>query len=98
VFNLKTKKGLSLGAAPMAVLSIVFIALVAVVGVKINAQLQVGEASTSNVYLAIENSTSAIQQITSQLSLVGLILIMSIVIGTLWLSFGGLFASGRGGI
>jgi len=93
---MRTKKGLSLGAAPMAVLSIVFIALVAVVGVKINTQLQVGESATGSVYLAAQNSTLGIQQITSQLTLVGLIVIMSIVIGVLWTSFGGMFNRGGG--
>ena len=93
---MKNFKGLSLGSAPMAVLTIVFIALVAVVGVKINAQLQVGEATTSSAYLAVENSTAGIQQVTSQLSLVGLIVIMAIVIGVLWTSFGGMLNRGGG--
>ena len=93
---MKARKGMTLSAAPMAVLAIVFVALVAVVGVKINTQLQSGESSTSNVYLAAENSTAGINQITSQLTLVGLIVIMAVVIGVLWSSFGGVFRGGGG--
>jgi len=171
---MKTKKGLSLNQAPMAVMMIVFIGLIAVVGITINTQLRdsswtsathnetiaianntatslafpralsisslgnvtytVGSAnytlasteSTSTVtvvysdsagvwasgnywvvyeyknidsaYSAADNSTKGIQNITDQLSLIGLIIIMSIVIGILWTSFGGMFRSSGGGI
>lgn len=90
------KKGLTLSAAPMAVMTIVLIAIVAVVGVKINAQLQSSETAGTSTYLAIENSTAGIQQVTSQLSLIGLIVIMAVVIGVLWASFGGMFSRGGG--
>lgn len=93
---MKTKKGLSLGAAPMAVLALIFIGLVATVGLKILHQVAVGETGGGDVNLTVENATDGIEQITSQLSLVGLIVIMAIVIGVLWSSFGGMMGGGGG--
>ena len=91
------RKGITLMEAPMAVLTIVFLALVAVVGVKIAVQLQTGEAVTSATYLTAANVTAGIQQITSQLTLIGLIIGLAIVIRILWGSFGGMFRGGTGG-
>ena len=85
--NFKTKKGIALGAAPAAILTLVLIGLVAVVGQKIMAQLQVGEGTTSDVYLAAANGSAGISEVTSQLTLVGLIIIMAIVIGLLFSAF-----------
>jgi hypothetical protein len=95
---MKTKKGLSLGAAPMAVLMLVFIGLVTVVGLKILTQVNVGEAAGSAVNTTIGNASAGLNQVVSQLSLVGLIVIMSIVIGVLWTSFGGMMSGQGGGI
>lgn len=92
----KNKNGLSLASGGAAVLLLVVIAVTAVVGVRINAQLQDGYSAGDAVYDAAQNSTLGIAQVTSQLTLVGLIVIMSIVIGLLWTSFGGLM--GRGGM
>ena len=92
----KFKKGLGLGQAPTAILMLVLIGLVAMVGQKIATQMQVGEASTTNVYLAAANVSSGIAQVTGNLSLVGLIIIMAIVIGVLWTSFGGMLGHGGG--
>jgi hypothetical protein len=66
---------------------LVFIGLMAVVGQKIMAGMYAGEAVGSVVNLTLNNATAGIAQITSQLSLVGLIVIMAIVIGVLWSSF-----------
>ena len=93
---MKTKKGLALGAAPMAVLMLVFIGLVSVVGLKILAQVNTGESAGSDVNVTVGNATAGINQVVSQLSLVGLIVIMAVVIGVLWSSFGGAFGSGGG--
>ena len=90
-----TKKGLSLASGASAVLMLVIIAVTAVVGIKINTQLQSGLSAGNAVYDAAQNSTLGIAQITSQLTLVGLIIIMAIVISLLWGSFGGMM--GRGG-
>lgn len=87
-----TKKGLSLASGASAVLLIVIIAITAVVGVRINTQLQSGYSAGDAVYDAAQNSTLGIGQITSQMTLVGLIIVMSIVIGLLWSSFGGMVA------
>jgi len=95
---MKTKKGLSLGSAPMAVLSLVFIGLVAVVGQKILTQVNVGEAAGSAVNITVGNASAGITQVTGQLSLVGLIVIMAIVIGILWTSFGGMMGGSQQGI
>ena len=81
------KKGMTLGGAPSAVLTLVFIGLMAVVGQKIMTNMNVGEAAGSVVNTTVSNASLGIAQITSQLSLVGLIVIMSIVIGVLWSSF-----------
>ena len=81
------KKGMQLGDAPSAVLTIVFIGLMAVVGQKIMTSMYAGEAQGSVVNLTLNNASAGIAQITSQLSLVGLIVIMAIVIGVLWSSF-----------
>lgn len=91
---MKKKFGMSLGQAPAAVLIIVLIAVTAVVGVRINAQLQTGYSAGNAVYDAAANSTLGIQQITSQLSLIGLIVAMAIVIGILFGAFGGMFRGG----
>lgn len=95
---LKKKFGLGLGQAPSAILLLVLVAITAVVGVKISTQLQTGEATTSSVYLAAENTTAGIQQLTSQMTLIGLIIAMAVVIGILFSSFGGLFGSSGGGV
>lgn len=87
-------KGMALGEAPAAVLLLVLIGITAVVGQKIAAQLQVGEATTTNVYLAAANVSTGISQVTQQLTLVGLIVIMAIVIGVLFRAFGGMFRGG----
>lgn len=42
----------------------------------------------NDAYRAAGNSTLGIQQVTSQMTLVGLIVVMAIVIGLLWSSFG----------
>ena len=89
------KKGITLGEAPQVVLTMVFIALIAIVGQKIMTATQVGEYvgndtvinTTTAAYAAAGNTSLGIAQITSQLSLVGLIVIMAIVIGVLWSSF-----------
>lgn len=92
----RSKKGLSLVAGSSAVLLLVIIAMTAVVGIRINAQLQSGYSAGDAIYDAAQNSTVGIAQITSQLTLVGLIIVMSIVIGLLWSSFGGMMMGGRG--
>jgi hypothetical protein len=84
------KKGMQLGDAPGAVLLLIFIGLMAVVGQKILAAMYTGESTAGAatvVNLTLNNATNGIAQITSQLSLVGLIVIMAIVIGVLWSSF-----------
>ena len=93
----KSKKGLSLGAAPGAVMLLVMIALISVVGVKINTQLQSGYSAGNAVYDAAQNSTLGIAQITSNLTLVGIIVIMAIVIALLFAAFGGQMR-GSGGL
>lgn len=93
---MKMKKGLALGSAPMAVLLLVFIGIVSVVGLKILTQVNTGEAAGSDVNVTVGNATAGINQVVSQLSLVGLIVVMAIVIGVLWSSFGGMFGSGGG--
>lgn len=92
--NKRYKRGLSLAAGASAVLLIIIIAITAVVGVRINAQLQSGYSAGNAVYDAAQNSTLGIQQITSQMTLVGLIVVMAIVIGLLWSSFGGMMRGG----
>ena len=94
---MKTMKGLGLGSAPMAVLMLVFIGLISVVGLKILTQVNTGEAAGSDVNITVGNATAGINQVVTQLSLVGLIVIMAIVIGVLWTSFGGMMGS-TGGI
>jgi hypothetical protein len=89
------KKGMQLGDAPQAVMLIVFIGLMAVVGQKILTSMAVGEGITSVINHTAANASLGISQITSQLSLVGLIVIMAIVIGVLWSSFR---FGGQGGI
>lgn len=89
------KKGMDLGSAPAAIMAIIMIALIAVVGQKVMTQVQVGETAGGTVVLAAANASAGISQITSQLSLVGLIVIMAIVIGVLWSSFR---FGGQGGI
>ena len=96
MFN-KTKN-MSLGAAPSAILMLVLIGLVAVVGQKISTQMQSGEATTSDVYLAAANVSDGIEQVTTNLTLVGLIVIMAIVIGVLWGAFGGMLGGGAAGL
>jgi hypothetical protein len=81
------KKGMTLGDAPGAVMAIILIAITAVVGQKIMAQVVTGQTAGDTVYTAAGNASLGISQITSQLSLVGLIVIMAIVIGVLWSSF-----------
>ena len=44
-------------------------------------------------YYTMQNSTGGLNQFTQNLSLVALIVIMSIVIGLLWTSFGGMLGS-----
>ena len=46
--------------------------------------------------LAARNSTTGVEQISTQLSLVGLIVVMAVIIGILWTSFG--FRNSNGGI
>ena len=88
-------KGIGLGQAPAAILMLVLIGLVAMVGEKISSQIISGE--TSNTTMAAQaayNTSAGITQITQNLSLVGLILIMAIIIGVLWTSFGGMLGHG----
>lgn len=95
---MKFKKGLALGQAPAAVLLLVLIGITGVVGLKILTQLNVGEAVDSDVNLTITNATRGIDQVMSQMSLVGLIVAMAIVIGILFSAFGGFFGGRSGGI
>jgi hypothetical protein len=88
------KKGMQLGEVPAAVLILIFVGLFAVIGNKIFERTQVGEWTgnttvnfTSAAYNAAGNSSLGITQIVSQLSLVGLIVVMAVVIGVLWSSF-----------
>ena len=89
------KKGMSIGDAPGAVLLLVFIGLMAVVGQKIMSAMYTGTTSGDVVNLTLANASNGITQIASQLSLLGLIIVMSIVIGVLWSSFR---FSGQGGM
>lgn len=103
---MKSRKGLALSAAPAAVLMLVFIGLLVVVGIKINNALLTDEYEGNTTvmnwsrpaYYAAQNTTAGLNQIVSQLSLVGLIVVMAIVIGVLWTSFGGLSFGNAGGI
>jgi hypothetical protein len=81
------KKGMQLGDAPTAVMAIILIAVTAVVGQKVMTQVAVGETAGGSVAIAAGNASGGISQITTQLPLVGLIVIMAIVIGVLWSSF-----------
>jgi hypothetical protein len=81
------KKGMQLGDAPGAVLMLVFIGLMAVVGQKILTAMYIGTTAGDVVNLTLVNATNGITQVTTQLPLVGLIVIMAIVIGVLWSSF-----------
>ena len=63
---------------------------------------QTGDYNVSYTYYsptdatrAAANSTLGIQQITSQLTLVGLIVVMAIVIGLLFGAFGGMMTAGK---
>lgn len=49
----------------------------------------------NNAYRAATNTTRGVQQVTQQLTLVGLIVVLSIVIGLLWSSFGGVVTAGK---
>lgn len=92
---MKTKKGLSLAAGASAVLLLIIIGVTAVVGITILNQVVTSDASSIWVNSTVSNSSLGIQQITQQMTLVGLIVVMAIVIGLLWSSFGG-FIGGRG--
>lgn len=90
---MKNMKGVTLGQAPAAILMLVIIGVVAVVGVSINDELR-GSTTTANKYLAAQNSTLGIMEVTSNLELLGLIIIMGIVIAVLLASFGGFIRGG----
>lgn len=100
----RMRKGIALGAAPAAILALVLIGLVVVVGVKVNTQLVNNELTTGYVYdnttsvpaLMAKNSTAGIQQISQNLTLIGLIIAMAIVIGILYGAFGGMFRGSEG--
>ena len=91
-----TKKGLSLASGASAVLMLVIIGVTAVVGIKILAAVP-DQSTQSYVNASIGNASLGIQQITSQMTLVGLIVVMAIVISLLWGSFGGMMG-GTGGV
>jgi hypothetical protein len=92
--NFKKRKGLSLGAAPGAILMLVLIAITAIVGQKVLTQLNVGQAAGTAINQSVANASAGIAEVTSQLTLIGLILVMSIVIGVLFSSFN--FGGGGG--
>ena len=96
----KSKKGLSLGAAPAAVMLLIMIGLVAVVGLRILSAIPGQSPSDTGftyVNSSIGNATAGIQQITSNMTLIGIIVIMAIVIGLLFAAFGGSMG-GSGGL
>ena len=53
---------------------------------------------TNDAYYAAENSTAGMENITGQLSLIGLIIIMAAVIALLWGSFSGMLSGNQGGL
>ena len=89
------KNGLTLAAGASAVLLLIIIGVTAVVGLTILRQTAL---SNTNAFVnaTAGNASLGIQQITSQLTLVGLIVVMAIVIGLLWSSFGGMMGRGEG--
>lgn len=95
---MKTKKGLSLAAGAGAVVLLVIVGITAVIGITLLDQVVTSDPSSIWVNSTVGNSTLGIQQITQQMTLVGLIVVMSIVIGLLWSSFGGFVGGSTGGI
>lgn len=91
---MKHKKGLSLAEGATGIILMVIIGVTAVVGITMLESVD-GQGTYAYVNASIGNGTLGIQQITSQMTLVGLIVVMSIVIGLLWSSFGGMLG-GRG--
>ena len=90
---MKYKKSMSLGAIPAAVIILLIIGLVAGVGVKMNNSLR-GSTTTADKYLAAQNATLGIMEITSNMELLGLIIIMGAVITILLAAFGGFMRGG----
>lgn len=81
------KNGLSLASGASAILLLVIIGVTAVVGLSILADID-GQGDYAYVNSTVGNASLGISQITSQMSLLGLIVVMAIVIGLLWGSFG----------
>lgn len=90
---MKSKKGLSLGMIPAAVLMLLIIGIVSAVGIKMNQSLR-GTDTTAYKYLAAQNSSLGIMEITGNMQLLGLIIIMGAVITILLASFGGFMRGG----
>ena len=90
------KKGMSLGAIPAAVIILLIIGVISGVGIKMNESLR-GSDTTAYKYLAAQNATLGIMEISGNSQLLGLIIIMGAVITILLASFGG-FMRGGGGL
>lgn len=71
---------ISMGNLSQLVLLFVIIGIVAAVGLKVNSSMQASFTNTSAEYLAIQNATEGISNITAQLGLLGLIVIFSVII------------------
>ena len=87
---------------PAVVLLLVIVGTVAVVGMKISEQLANNEITSTQVYanltstpgLSAKNVTQGIMQVSQQLSLLGLVIIMAAVVFLLMRSFSSMFSQG----
>ena len=93
MITMKFKKGFSMGDIPAAVIILVIIGTMAVIGTSINDSMVA--ADTNNHFTAaLNNSSLGMLEITSNLQLLGLIIIMGAIITILLASFGGFMRGG----
>lgn len=90
---MKNLKGMSLANGASAVVILVVVGVIAVVGVDMMESFEADQSANINNTAA--NVSLGVLEVTSNLELLGLIIIMGIVIAVLLASFGGFI---RGGV
>ena len=88
------KKSFSLGEIPSAVIILVIIGALAGIGTSINDSMLASTTDSTHFNATLNNASDGLLEITSNLELLGLIIIMGAVITILLMSFGGFMRGG----
>ena len=92
----KKSKGIALNQLPAVGMLLVLLGVVLGVGAYVNSQIQstAGWASTSTQYLAVQNATQGIANLSSWMPIIAIVIAAGVVIAVLI----GAFAFGRRGV